>query len=189
MGDSETGQISKDAAKIYEEIYLPALFKEWCPLVVDAAQIQKGFSVVDIACGTGALAIAVSDHIGPEGTVVGIDINEGMLNVAKSKSFRVEWRNAPAEKLPFEDDKFDSVVSQFGLMYFENRENSLREMMRVLKPGGSLAVVVWDKLENNLGLAAEDKLWQQTFGEEWGMKLPIALAIKRFSSFCLITQA
>ena len=179
MGDSETGQVSEEAAKIYEEVYLPALFKEWCPLVVEAAQIQKGFSVIDIACGTGALAITVSVHIGPEGTVVGIDINEGMLNVAKSKSSRIEWRNAPAEELPFADGYFDSAVNQFGLMYFENRENALREMMRVLKPGGLLAVVVWDKLENNPGLGAEDKLWQQTFGEEWTDETPFSLGNKK----------
>jgi len=179
MGNGETGQVSEDAAIIYEEVYLPALFKDWCPLVVDAAQIQKGFHVIDIACGTGALAITVSDHIWPNGTVVGIDINEGMLSVAKSKSSRVEWRNAPAEELPFEDGNFDSAVSQFGLMYFENRENALREMMRVLKPGGSLVVVVWDKLENNPGLAAEERLWQLTFGEEWTDDAPYSLGDKK----------
>lgn len=100
MGDSETGQVSGDAAKIYEEVYLPALFNEWCPLVVEAANIQKGQCVIDVACGTGALAIPVSEHIGPEGTTVGIDINEGVLNVARSKSSRVEWLNALAEALP-----------------------------------------------------------------------------------------
>jgi len=166
MGDSETGQVSEDAAKIYEEAYLPALFIEWCPLVVAAANIQKGHRVIDVACGTGALAITVSDHIGAEGTTVGIDINEGMLNIARSKSPSVEWINAPAEALPFEDDNFNCAVSQFGLMYFENQENAIREMMRVLHPGGSLAVVVWDKLEHNPGFAAENKLWQQVFDEE-----------------------
>lgn len=179
MGDSETGQVSEDAAKIYEEVYLPALFIEWCPLVVEAAQIQKGFRVIDIACGTGALTITVSDQVGSEGAVVGIDINEGMLSVAKSKSSRVEWRNAPAEELPFDDGNFDSAVNQFGLMYIENRGTALREMMRVLKPGGSLAVVVWDKLANNPGLAAEDKLWRQTFGEEWSDETPYSLGDKK----------
>ena len=89
MGDSKTGQVSEDAAKIYEEVYLPALFKEWCPLVVEAADIQEGHRVIDVACGTGALAITVSDHIGNEGTTTGIDINDGMLNIARSKSSSV----------------------------------------------------------------------------------------------------
>jgi SAM-dependent methyltransferase len=178
VGDNEIGQVSEDAAKIYEEVYLPALFNEWCPLVVDAAKIHKGHRVVDVACGTGALAIAVAGHIGTEGTTVGIDINEGMLNIARSKSSAVEWLNAPAEALPFEDDSFDCAVSQFGLMYFENQESAIREMMRVLRPGGSLTVVVWDKLENNSGLAAEDNLWQQVFGEEFGDKSPYILGDK-----------
>ena len=166
MGDSETGQVSEEAAKIYEEVYFPALFNEWCPLVVEAANIQKGHRVIDVACGTGALAITVSGHIGTEGTIAGIDINEGMLNIARSKSSSVEWLNAPAEALPFEDDSFDCAVSQFGLMYFENQEKAIREMMRVLHPGGSLAVAVWDELDQNPGFAAENKLWQQVFDEE-----------------------
>jgi ubiquinone/menaquinone biosynthesis C-methylase UbiE len=178
VGESETGQISEDAAKIYETVYLPALFDEWCPLVVEAANIQTGHRVIDVACGTGALAITVSERIGPKGTTVGIDINEGMLSIARSKPCSVEWIKSPAEALPFEDDSFDCVVSQFGLMYFENQGNAIREMIRVLKPGGSLAVAVWDKLEHNPGFAAEDQLWQQVFGEEWGDESPYKLGDK-----------
>ncbi len=178
MGDSETGQVSEDAAKIYEDVYLSALFKEWCPLVVEAANIRKGHRVIDVACGTGALVITVSGHIGAEGTIVGIDINEGMLNIARSKSPSVEWLKAPAEALPFEDDIFDCAVSQFGLTYFENQENAIREMIRVLRPGGSLAVVVWDEFKHNPGFAAEDKLWQEVFGEEWGDEYRISLVTK-----------
>jgi len=175
MGDNETGQVSGDAAKIYEEFYLPALFEEWSPLVVEATQMQKGHRVVDVACGTGALTIVVSEQIGPEGSVVGVDINEGMLNIAKTKAPQIDWQMAPAESLPFEDSSFDYAVCQFGLMYFENQNNALREMTRVLRPGGSLAVVVWDKLENNPGLAAEDQLWQQVFGEDAADEVPYNL--------------
>jgi len=178
MGDSETGQVSEDAAKIYEEVYLPALFEEWCPLVVEAANIQTGQCVLDVACGTGALAIFVSEFIGTKGTTVGVDINEGMLNIARSKSSSIEWFNAPAEAMPFDDDHFNCVVSQFGLMYFENQESAIREMMRVLQPGGSFAVVVWDKLDSNPGLAAEEHLWQQVFGEEVD-EVPYRLGEKR----------
>lgn len=166
MGDSETGQVSEDAAQIYEDVYLPALFQDWCPLAIQAANISTGDSVIDIACGTGALTIAVSEQVGPKGETVGIDINEGMLNIARSKSSSIRWLNAPAEQLPFTNDIFNSVVSQFGLMYFENQEVALREMIRVLQPKGSIVITVWDKLDNNHGLAAEEYLWQQTFGEE-----------------------
>ena len=166
MGNSETGQVSEDAAKIYEDVYLPSLFQEWCPLVIQAAKIDAGNKVVDIACGTGALTIAVADRVGLEGKVVGVDINEGMLNIARSKSSTIKWHNSPAEKLPLSNDSFDCVVSQFGLMYFEDQKAAIHEMIRVLKPGGSLAVAVWNSLDNNPGLAAEEYLWQKVFDEE-----------------------
>jgi len=166
LGDNETGQVSKDAARIYEAVYLPALFQQWCSRVSEEANVKPGDYVIDVACGTGALAVAISANAGPSGKTVGIDINEGMLDIAKSKSSSIEWINAPAEALPFKDNHFDCVVSQFGLMYFENQENAIREMTRVLKQGGSLAVAVWDKLENNPGLAAEEYLWQQIFDGE-----------------------
>ena len=166
MGDSETGQVSEDAAKIYAETYVPALFQEWCPLVLAAANVASGDQVIDVACGTGALAIAVSEFVGPTGTTVGVDINDGMLNIARSRLSPVEWLNAPAEALPFNDGQFNCVVSQFGLMYFENQASAIQEMMRVLRQDGSLAVVVWDKLDNNPGLAAEERLWQQIFGQK-----------------------
>ena len=166
MGDSDTGQVSADAAKEYEAVYLPSLFQEWCPLALRAANIKAGVSVVDIACGTGVLALAAADRVGPDGKVVGVDINQGMLSIARSKSSCIEWLEAPAENLPFSDNHFDNVVSQFGLMYFEEPEVALKEMMRVLKPGGSMAVTVWNNLDNNPGLAAEEHLWQRVFGEE-----------------------
>jgi ubiquinone/menaquinone biosynthesis C-methylase UbiE len=166
MGDSGTGQVSEDAAKIYETFYLPALFQEWCPLALAAAEVESGHHLIDIACGTGALSIAASEGVGPSGRTVGVDINEGMLDIARSKPSSVEWINAPAEALPFDDDHFDRVVSQFGLMYFENQEDAVREMMRVLRKKGCLAVLVWDKLDSNPGLAAEEHLWQRVFNIE-----------------------
>jgi SAM-dependent methyltransferase len=164
MGDSEKGQVSVEAAKIYEDGYVPALFQEWCPRIIETAGIEPGHHIVDVACGTGALSIAAYEHVVPDGSIVGVDINEGMLDIARSKSSSIEWLNAPAEALPFKDDIFDRSVCQFGLMYFEDRVGAIREMIRVLKPGGSLVVTVWDKLINNPGLAAEEYLWQKLFG-------------------------
>lgn len=175
MENGETGQVSEDAAKIYEEVYRPALFQEWCPLVLEAANIKSGHHVIDVACGTGVLAIAAAEHIGPKGSVVGIDINDGMLKIARSKTSSIEWLNAPAEKLPFNDNHFDCVVSQFGLMYFENTESAIQEMMRVLNQDGSLAVAVWDKLDNNPGFVAEALLWQQILDEEEVDNAPYSL--------------
>lgn len=179
MGDSERGQVSANAAKIYEKFYLPAYFEEWPPRIIEAARIQRGHHVVDVACGTGVLALAVLERVGPEGFTVGVDNNEGMLNVAIGKAQEIEWKHAAAEALPFDDDSFDSVVSQFGLMYFENKQGALKEMMRVLRPGGNLAVAVWDKLENCPGLAAENQVWQRLFGDEAADNVPYNIGDKQ----------
>ena len=142
MGDKERGQVSENAAAIYDKFYLPAYFEEWPPFIIKAAQIQNGHRVVDVACGTGVLTLAILDKVGPKGFTVGVDNNEGMLNVAMGKTQAIAWRHAPAEALPFDDNSFDSVVSQFGLMYFEDQKGALIEMMRVLQPGGNLVVAV-----------------------------------------------
>ncbi len=75
MGESERGQVSADAAKIYEEFYLPGLFAEWAPRVIEAAQIEVGHRVVDVACGTGVLACAVSDRVGATGLTMAFDFS------------------------------------------------------------------------------------------------------------------
>ena len=179
MGDSKTGQISANAAQVYEEIFLPSLFVEWPPRVIEAAGIQSGHRVLDVACGTGVLAGAVAERVGSEGSTVGVDNNEGMLAIAREKTPEIEWYLAPAESLPLDDDSFDSVVSQFGLMYFEDRRGALVEMMRVLRPGGTLAVVVWDKLENIPAWVVENQVFERVFGAEDEDDAPNSLGDKQ----------
>lgn len=161
--NSEHGQINTSAAEVYEEFFLPALFQEWPPRVAEAARIGAGQRVLDVACGTGVLARAVAPRVVPNGSVTGLDINPGMLAVARRVAPTIDWREGRAEALPFENDRFDAVVSQFGLMFFEDRGAAITEMMRVLKPGGRLAVAVWDVLESSPGYAAMVKLLQEQF--------------------------
>lgn len=156
------GQV--DTAKAYEALFVPALFGQWAPIVVDAAQIQSGQRVLDVACGTGILARTVSSRTGPTGYVAGLDPNPGMLAVAKELAPAVDWRRGAAESIPFEDRSFDRVVSQFGLMFFADRGRALREMLRVLAPGGRLVVVVWDSLDNIPAYAAEVALLERLAG-------------------------
>ncbi len=102
---------------------------------------------------------------GPQGKVIGLDPNPDMLSVARRKSDMIEWRDGKAEALPFADASFDAVVSQFGFMFFEDRAAALREMMRVLHPGGRLAVAVCDAVEHSPGYAAFADLLQRLFGK------------------------
>lgn len=166
MSASETGQISRNAAEVYEEFFLPALFEQWADRVADAAGIQPGQRVLDVACGTGVLARAVAARVGPAGTVAGVDLNDGMLAVARRKAPTIEWTQGRAEALPLENDRFDAVVSQFGLMFFDDRHAALREMVRVLRPGGRLSVAVWDALERTPGYAAMTDLLLRLFGDD-----------------------
>jgi len=164
MGDS--GQVSSNAAEVYDEFFLPALFAAWPPRLAAAAQLRPGMRVVDVACGTGALTTAAAQAVSPGGRAVGVDVNPGMLAVARRKAPEIEWHEAPAEDLPFEPAAFDAVVSQFGLMFFRDRERALREMWRVLRPGGRLAIAVWDSLANTPGYAAMTSLLARLFGDE-----------------------
>lgn len=164
--ESDRGQISGNAAEVYEEFFVPALFQEWANRVAVAAAIQPDWRVLDVACGTGILARTISARLDARGSVVGLDLNEGMLQVAKHKAPAIEWRQGRAESLPFEANRFDATVSQFGLMFFEDRRAALQEMARVLKPGGHLAVAVWDSLENTPAYAEVTALLQRLFGTQ-----------------------
>ena len=177
MNDVDRGQVIRSAAEVYDEFFLPALFLEWAARVVEAAQIAEGQSILDVACGTGALTLAAAESVGPGGSVVGVDINEGMLAVAREKAPGIEWRLGQAESLPFLDDSFDAVISQFGLMFFDDRYAAIGEMVRILRPNGRLAVAVWDLLENTPGYAAVTRLLQRLFGDQaaGALRAPYAL--------------
>ncbi len=163
MGDA--GQVTRSAAGIYDELFLPALFNEWAPRVAELAEVKPGMRVLDVACGTGVLSLVAADIVGPDGSVVGVDLNPGMLDVARRKAPRIDWHEAPAEAIPFEDATFDAVVSQFGLMFFQDKALAIREMSRVLRPAGNLAIAVWDSLENVTGYAAITRLLGRLFGD------------------------
>ena len=171
MSMMDTGQVSASAAEIYEEFFLPALFVQWTGPLADAAGIEPGDHVLDVACGTGVLARALASRVAPTGSVVGLDVNAGMLDVARHKAPAVHWVQGRAEDLPFDSDGFDAVVSQFGLMFFEDRVAALQEMLRVLRPGGRLAVAVWDALARTPGYAAMTNLLESLFGAEVAQSL------------------
>jgi SAM-dependent methyltransferase len=177
MTRKSEGQVTRNAAEVYEEFFVPALFQEWAEPVADAARLAPGQKVLDVACGTGVLARAAARRVRPDGAVVGLDRNEGMLAVAGRLSRDIEWRQGRAESLPFPDGAFDAVVSQFGLMFFEDRAAALREMRRVLKSRGRLAVAVWDVLDHNSGYAAMAALLHRLFGPSIADELRVPFAL------------
>jgi SAM-dependent methyltransferase len=174
---SPISQTLIDAARAYEALFVPALFRQWAPIVADAAKIESGDRVLDIACGTGVLAREAAMRTGRSGRVTALDPNAGMLTVAEGLAPGIDWRQGVAEALPFPDHSFDVVVCQFGLMFFSDRDKAIREMLRVLVPGGRCAVAVWDAIENAPAFAALVSLLDRMAGRPAGdaLRAPFAL--------------
>ena len=164
MTDGTDGQVNSGAAEIYETFFVPALFRQWAGPVADAADVKTGDVALDVACGTGVVTREIAGRVGPDGQVVGLDCNRGMLAVAQRSSSDIEWREGRAEALPFDDGSFDAVTCQFGLMFFDDRVGALAEMQRVLKPGGRLVVAVWDALASTPGYDQMVRLLERMFG-------------------------
>lgn len=153
------------AAMAYEELFVKGLFEEWTFRVLDAVHINSGSRVLDVGCGTGVLARKAAIRIRQTGSVAGIDPNPGMLAVAEQLAPTVEWWQAIAESLPFPTQSFDAALSQFSLMFFSDRNQAISEMLRVLKPKGQIAAVVWDSIEKIPAYEAEVALLERTAGK------------------------
>jgi ubiquinone/menaquinone biosynthesis C-methylase UbiE len=152
------------AAAAYEQALVPALMQEWPARLIAAATIRAGARVLDVACGTGVLARAVADAVGPSGSVVGLDLDHGMLTVARRRRPDILWLQGSAIALPFAPASFDAVVSQFGLMFFSDPRRSLAEMWRVVARGGRLVVAVWASLDATPAYDAETQLIERVAG-------------------------
>jgi ubiquinone/menaquinone biosynthesis C-methylase UbiE len=155
---------ARPPAEVYEADFVPALFGPFSAVVADAAGVGPGQRVLDVACGTGALARTVTARVGASGAVLGLDANPQMLAVARRLHPSIEWLEGRAEALPLPAASVDAVVSQFGLMFFDDRVAALREMARVLRPGGRLAVAVCDAVERSPGYGALATLLHELFG-------------------------
>ena len=153
MSEQSSGwQLAGTAPELYERYLVPA-FLLISQQTVEMAMLQGGERVLDVACGTGILARLAAQVVGAAGQIVVLDVNEGMLGMARTVPQRhdgpsIEWRQSDAAAvLPFPDAAFDVVLCQAGLEFFADRAAGLREMARVLVPGGRLVLWVWRALE------------------------------------------
>jgi SAM-dependent methyltransferase len=140
-------QLKGNAAERYEQWIVPFISGPWVPPLLDLVELRSGERVLDVACGTGVVSRLAARGVAPGGTVTGLDLNEGMLSVAGRlplpPGLTIDWRQGSALDLPFADQAFDVVVCQHGVMFFPDRLKALREMRRVLTPGGRVALSVW----------------------------------------------
>ena len=138
-------------AEAYEKFLVPFAFEPWARRVIDAANLQPGQRVLDIGCGTGVAARLAAATVKSHGSVVGADIDEGMLSVARrtltgNGAAKVD---ADAMSLPFADGDFDAVLCFEGLQFIPDRAKALAEFRRLLKPKACLAGTLWGPLQEN----------------------------------------
>lgn len=138
-------QLSGDAPTSYMR-FGHKIMEPWTDDLILAAECRDGDRVLDVACGAGLVANRIKLVSRKLCLVTGIDLNEGMLNVAR-KNPEIEWKQASAVELPFDAGSFDVALCQQGLQYFPDRAKAMAEMARVLVPGGRLALNVWGALE------------------------------------------
>lgn len=122
------------------------LHHAWRERAADRAEVSSGNSVLDVCCGTGDLSLDLAQRVAPGGSVIGCDFSEPMLDLAREKAakrqaegVRFEW--ADALRLPYDAGRFDAVTVGFGVRNFADRDQGLREMSRVLRPGGRLVIL------------------------------------------------
>jgi ubiquinone/menaquinone biosynthesis C-methylase UbiE len=149
MTTHEQWQLTMRAAELYERYPGRYFLAPWAPSLVDAARLAPGERVLDVACGTGIVARAAATRVGPDGHVVGIDINPGMIAVARSlppakNEAPIKWLERSALDLQLKNASFDAVLCQQGLQFFPDKAVALKEMRRVLDHGGRIALSVWD---------------------------------------------
>jgi ubiquinone/menaquinone biosynthesis C-methylase UbiE len=159
MSQQGQWQVAGSAPEVYERELVPPVFGPWAPILIELADLKPGDRVIDIACGTGIVARIAATRVTPSGVVAGIDLNPGMLNVARSldaaaDAASIHWQEATADKLPFPDGSFDVAYCQLGLQFFADRPAALREMRRVLATKGRLAVMVWCAIQESPGFGA-----------------------------------
>ena len=138
--------------EIYDTYLVPLIFETYAQDLAERVGALNPASVLETAAGSGVVARALVSTISPDTQYAVTDLNQPMLDYAASKQAtdpRLTWRQADAMALPFEDESFDVVVCQFGVMFYPDRISGYIEACRVLKPGGTLIFNVWDRIETN----------------------------------------
>jgi ubiquinone/menaquinone biosynthesis C-methylase UbiE len=137
----------------YDRYMVPLIFEPFAAdLARRAAALSPG-AVLETAAGTGVVTRALAPRLSTGASYIVTDLNQPMIDYAASRQSpgsRIQWRQADALALPFEDAAFDLVCCQFGAMFFPNRTSGYREARRVLKPGGHFLFNVWDRIEENV---------------------------------------
>lgn len=165
-------QLEGDSAEAYERYLVPRILDGWARELVGLAGVARGDRVLDVACGTGIVARQAATRVGPHGTVVGVDVNPGMLATAKRAAadpdVPIRWQEGEAGDLPVEEGDFDVVLCQQGLQFFPDASTALSEMRRALASGGRMGISVLRSLDHNRAYAQFADALERFVGPEAG---------------------
>jgi O-methyltransferase/aklanonic acid methyltransferase len=147
--DTLQGVFTRSATS-YEQIRYFPIYGQW---LVDTARIPEGGTVLDVACGRGAVLFPAAERVGEQGKVIGIDLAEGMaretgFEIQRRGLAQAETRQMDAETLDFADSFFDTVLCGFSVQFFPHLDRALKEFRRVIKPGGRIAVTTWGEVDD-----------------------------------------
>ena len=145
---------STPSSEIYERFMVPAMFARWAEILLELVDPQPGERVLDLACGTGIVARTGAPMVQPDGEVFGVDINPTQIITARNIAPSIDWREGDALSLPFTDQEFDLVVCQQGFQFFPDQVQAVREVHRVLTPGGRVGIAVWSSIDKCPGYPA-----------------------------------
>jgi SAM-dependent methyltransferase len=135
--------------EIYDSYLVPLIFQPYAGDLAKRVSARTPTRVLEVAAGTGVVTRALAATLPPDVEIIATDLNQPMLDRAAAAGTPrpVEWRAADAMQLPFDDDSFDAVVCQFGVMFFPDKAKAHAEARRVLRTGGALLFNVWDRIE------------------------------------------
>ena len=165
-------------AEGYQGFLVPAMFEPCAEAVLDAAGLRPGADVLDVECGTGAMSRAAAARVGPDGSVVGVDLAPPMLEIARTQGGdRIEYRQGDALALPVDDAAFDVAICQHGFQFFPDRPAALGEMVRALRPGGQVAIACWTRLDDSPSFTVMIPALVAALGEEQAgaMRMPFSV--------------
>jgi demethylmenaquinone methyltransferase/2-methoxy-6-polyprenyl-1,4-benzoquinol methylase len=144
LEETEVRAMFDRIAGIYDRlngVMTAGLHHQWRRRAADLCAVGPGARVLDVATGTGDLAVELSRRVSPGGEVIGVDFSERMLELARAKSPSITFSAANALDLPFADASFDACTVGFGARNFSSLRDGLRELVRVVRPGGRVVVL------------------------------------------------
>lgn len=163
-------QLDDDSAAAYESYLVGRFFRRWAVRLATHADPVSGERVLDAGCGTGIVARTMASHMGPGSRITGIDPNDGMLAEARrqDRDGAVSWQTGALEEPPFDDGSFDLVLSQQVLQFVPDRARALKQMHRVLAPGGRMVFALLREIDCNPSYEALAACLDRHAGKEAG---------------------